>query len=553
MIVATYAEFGKQDRWLMTFRAFVAFSGGGAKGLVHVGALQALEDRDVHFAGLAGTSAGAIVAALAAAGFRARELVDPDTGATVLERLAEIDPALASATGIFGPGGWLKIRLFRWCLRHSKLALLLVGLLWATPPLGAVWLWRDGGTTALAVWLTGWLGLALLVVWIWRMLLGGLTDLRRFREAIGRLLQERLFPDEPDRIVRMSDFGAHGRPPLKIVSANLSARRLHLFSPEKTPETPVADAVAASICLPVIFRPWVLDGDLHVDGGIVSNLPAWPFDEERELDPEALTIAVEIEEARTAEESPSRFGWLSAAVRTALSGSGELNVRVAGPAEQLALPTRLDLLDFDVAKTDALKEVREVAAAAGLRLDKRLFRLPEIYRNACQVAQALAVDGLDFNPGGAGGPRVRVAVGRLERGYWRSLRMSHSVGFESDPDEFMLVPLEGSVAGAAWADRESRIEVHPLSPGLDLPGPANRQRRKSRLQNLAWVMCIPILDGDGEPRLLIQLDGNSPLPQTAATAAALTSVEEAVKDFFNLVLHELIELEDDNGPQEQHL
>lgn len=64
---------------------------------------------------------------------------------------------------------------------------------------------------------------------------------------------------------------------------------------------------------------------------------------------------------------------------------------------------------------------------------------------------------------------------------------------------------------------------------------------------------VPQMDGDGEPRLLIQLDGNSPLPQTAATAAALTSVEEAVKDFFNLLLHELIELEDDNGPQEQHL
>ena len=131
--------------------------------------------------------------------------------------------------------------------------------------------------------------------------------------------------------------------------------------------------------------------------------------------------------------------------------------------------------------------------------------------------------------------------------------MSHSVGFENDADEFMLVPLEGSVAGAAWADRESRVEVHPLSAELDLPGDANRRRRKSRPHNLAWVMCIPILDGGGAPRLLVQLDGDSPLPQTAATAAALTSVEEAVKDFFNLVLHELMELEDDDAPQEHHL
>jgi hypothetical protein len=34
------------------------------------------------------------------------------------------------------------------------------------------------------------------------------------------------------------------------------------------------------------------------------------------------------------------------------------------------------------------------------------------------------------------------------------------------------------------------------------------------------------------------------------TEAALNSVEEATKDFFRLVLHELKELEDDDGLQE---
>jgi hypothetical protein len=121
--------------------------------------------------------------------------------------------------------------------------------------------------------------------------------------------------------------------------------------------------------------------------------------------------------ARSRALDSSRFSWIAAAVRTVLSGSGELNVRVAGPAEQFALPTRLGLLDFDVAGAVALREAREVTAAAGVRLDKRLFRLPEIHRNACQVAQALAVDGLGLTPGGAGATsRVRVAVGRLERG-----------------------------------------------------------------------------------------------------------------------------------------
>jgi hypothetical protein len=62
-------------------------------------------------------------------------------------------------------------------------------------------------------------------------------------------------------------------------------------------------------------------------------------------------------------------------------------------------------------------------------------------------------------------------------------------------------------------------------------------------------MAIPILDEDSKkPRLLVQLDGNMALPPSASTGTALAGVEEAVKDFFSLVLHELKELEDDDGP-----
>jgi NTE family protein len=48
-------------------KVFLVFEGGGAKGIVHVGALRALEKRGVEIAGVAGTSAGAIVASLVAA------------------------------------------------------------------------------------------------------------------------------------------------------------------------------------------------------------------------------------------------------------------------------------------------------------------------------------------------------------------------------------------------------------------------------------------------------------------------------------------------------
>jgi predicted acylesterase/phospholipase RssA len=64
--------------------AYGIFEGGGAKGLAHVGALKAAENRRINFHGVAGTSAGAIVASLIAAGYSSDELFngeDPcDTG-----------------------------------------------------------------------------------------------------------------------------------------------------------------------------------------------------------------------------------------------------------------------------------------------------------------------------------------------------------------------------------------------------------------------------------------------------------------------------------------
>ncbi len=50
------------------------FSGGGVKAFVFIGALKALEEENISFERVAGTSAGALFATLVAAGFRAKEL-----------------------------------------------------------------------------------------------------------------------------------------------------------------------------------------------------------------------------------------------------------------------------------------------------------------------------------------------------------------------------------------------------------------------------------------------------------------------------------------------
>lgn len=52
------------------------FSGGGIKGFALIGAIEVLESKDFTFKRLAGTSAGSILAALIAAGYTSREIMD---------------------------------------------------------------------------------------------------------------------------------------------------------------------------------------------------------------------------------------------------------------------------------------------------------------------------------------------------------------------------------------------------------------------------------------------------------------------------------------------
>ncbi|MFB7637365.1 patatin-like phospholipase family protein [Peribacillus butanolivorans] len=63
-------------------RADAVFEGGGARGIAFVGAIQAMEEENVEWERLAGTSAGAVIAALLASGYKSYEIRD---------RLSEID------------------------------------------------------------------------------------------------------------------------------------------------------------------------------------------------------------------------------------------------------------------------------------------------------------------------------------------------------------------------------------------------------------------------------------------------------------------------------
>lgn len=58
----------------------IAFSGGGAKGAAHCGALQALKEYGIKPDIVSGTSVGALVAVLYSAGFSPKQMIETFQG-----------------------------------------------------------------------------------------------------------------------------------------------------------------------------------------------------------------------------------------------------------------------------------------------------------------------------------------------------------------------------------------------------------------------------------------------------------------------------------------
>jgi NTE family protein len=62
--------------------------------------------------------------------------------------------------------------------------------------------------------------------------------------------------------------------PTAIVAIDIAARRRVAFGTVDAPDVTLADAVAASSAIPVMFNPHVIDGRAYVDGGVMSGTHA---------------------------------------------------------------------------------------------------------------------------------------------------------------------------------------------------------------------------------------------------------------------------------------
>ena len=80
------------------------------------------------------------------------------------------------------------------------------------------------------------------------------------------------------RYTTFEDLFAKTKIELVITGTNYSTGMTEYFSYKTTPKMPVWQAVRISIAIPVFFQPQEYNGNLYIDGGVLSNYPIWIFD-----------------------------------------------------------------------------------------------------------------------------------------------------------------------------------------------------------------------------------------------------------------------------------
>jgi hypothetical protein len=212
------------------------------------------------------------VAALLAAGYRSRELLDPNAPNNNLLSTQGLTPL-----DLLGAGEWCS---FNRLLRSAE---------WLTA--GAMLAGLPG---AFCVGPRSMLTVAALRAGLGHFSTDAVRDFvnARIRERLGDLWASdgRHATDVPNP-VRLVDFDYERFPhirPVKIIATDVLQMRPVLFDRARTPQVPIGDAVAASIAIPLVFKPVRVRGlpdelgqALFVDGGLVSNLPFWVFGEEK--------------------------------------------------------------------------------------------------------------------------------------------------------------------------------------------------------------------------------------------------------------------------------
>ncbi|HYR21498.1 MAG TPA: patatin-like phospholipase family protein [Chthoniobacterales bacterium] len=421
----------------MKRKAYAVLDGGGVKGAALAGCLKAAEEIGLEFVGYGGTSAGSIVALLAAVGYTGRELeqvtVDEiefteflDDGGAALDELKSLSDRLVTI--------WKDKK--RW---YSKL--------------GAI-----GATGGLA-----WDHRRLIKILLTDFGLYHAEKLQKFLRT--KICEKTKFSEfqkdgsRADDDITFDVLAEKKCPLFYAVSSDLHRRAPRFHSLRHCGDWSVIDAVRASMSYPFVFKPVSFNQKLQVDGGVCSNLPLSVFEKERKGDGLPI-IAFDLLASKKDPPPLYRFGdFCGDMLATALESGDQLVSSVMSDVEHVVvpIPKGIETLDFKIAKKTR-KELFEAGYKATLAHFTRQWGLGD---TSAEPKLLRAPDGLIL-------PILKAVVEDFEvntpaRGL-RSLVMlptgrgtrvvAYHFGCDGDADRTLELQEDAGATGVAWTRRE---------------------------------------------------------------------------------------------------
>ncbi len=264
---ATPASLAMPSQRGQTMQYDLVFEGGGAKGMVLVGAYQVLAERGHTPGRLLGTSAGAITAALIAAGYTPQEMLDALT-----ERAGNL-PIFATFMGDPPPFDDKAVQ-------ESAIRSFLRDIDFTFIPNFLEDKIDDQIAQALASRGRGRNFFALVER-------GGWYSAHNFLSWMSRRLDTGTFRGQPRQFSKLTlaQFHAITQVDLSFVAADASGSRLLVLNHRTAPDCPLLYAVRMSMSIPLLwdeviwqaewgpYRGHDLTGHAIVDGGMLSNFP----------------------------------------------------------------------------------------------------------------------------------------------------------------------------------------------------------------------------------------------------------------------------------------
>ena len=297
---------------------FGVFQGGGCRGAAFVGAYEEAAARGVSFSGVAGASAGSIVATLIGAGASSGQLKDILLSLDFKSLIAAPDRVASS--------------LMRFALKPFNLT--------RFGPIATAWSER------------------------------GLHSSSEIEAWMNRTLTD-VIPGK-GRNIRFVELPI----PTWVVATDIVSRDVKIWSSWTTPEDEVAQAVRCSCSIPGFFQP------VHtrfVDGGVLSNLPAFVFQHAHKTGHAPLSTRIlAFTLTASAESSPPKNTQQAALalIDTIIDGGANIQQRIADVHVIDIATGSIRATDFHLINSEALETLIENGRhAARTFFDDELARI----------------------------------------------------------------------------------------------------------------------------------------------------------------------------------